>query len=210
MNAPREANDARVDRRGALALFAGAGSALTMGVSSAAYAQSARNFGPAQVLNGADARVFPVDIKSELKQPAPNVYAYVQLQPPGWSNFNISNCGLVVGTDSVLAVDATAAPIMAKTFLAAAAERTTGKRVKRVVVTHFHGDHTGGLQFFAGADIMAHENCRAMMAKLVGQPKPANWTKRENWADGNEDFKPAVPNQTYNDKMTFYDGETTK
>jgi hypothetical protein len=25
-----------------------------------------------------------------------------------------------------------------------------------------------------------------MMAKLVGQPKPANWAKRENWADGTE------------------------
>src|SRR5262249_34945954 len=71
MNAPRDANDARVNRRAALALFAGAGSALKVGVSSAAYAQSGRNFGPAQVLNGADARVFPVDIKSELKQLAP-------------------------------------------------------------------------------------------------------------------------------------------
>ena len=139
MNAPR--NDARVNRRAALALFAGAGFALKMGIASAAYDQS-RNFGPAQVLNGVDARVFPVDIKSELKQLAPNVYAYVQLQP-GWSNFNISNCGLVVGTESVLAVDATATPIMAKTFLAAG-ERTTGKRVKRVVVTDFHGDHTVG------------------------------------------------------------------
>ena len=46
------------------------------------------------------------------------------------------------------------------------------------------------------------------MAKLVGQPKPANWAKRENWAEGTEEFKLTLPNQTYSDKLTYYDDET--
>lgn len=93
----------------------------------AAQAQPAPVLGPPLVLNGSDARVFPTDISSEIKKLAPNVYAYVQLQPPGWSNFNISNCGIVAGSDSLLAIDTTAALIMAKRFLSAAYQET-GKR----------------------------------------------------------------------------------
>jgi glyoxylase-like metal-dependent hydrolase (beta-lactamase superfamily II) len=96
---------------------------------------------------------------------------------------------------------------MAKKFLAAA-QQATSKGVKRLVITHFHGDHTGGIQFVEGAEIIAHQNCRAAMAKLVSQPKPANWAKRENWADGTEEFKWTLPNQTYSERMTFYDGDT--
>lgn len=42
-----------------------------------------------------------------------------------------------------------------------------------------------------------------MMAKLAGQPKPANWAKREHWAEGTEEFKLTLPNQTYTDKLTY-------
>jgi cyclase len=189
-----------INRRAALALVGSAAVALKARVAQA----QAAPLNPLQVLNGADARLFSTDIRSDLKLIAPNVYAFVQMQPPGWSNFNISNCGVVVGTDSLLAIDATATPIMAKNFFGAA-QKATNKPVRRVVVTHFHGDHTGGLQFADAREIIAHEQCRAMMAKLVGQPKPANWAKRENWAEGTEDFKPAVPNLTYTDRLAIYD-----
>lgn len=180
---------------------------INAGPPSAAQAQAAPELGPPQILNGSDARVFPTDIRSELNKLAPSVYAYVQLQPPGWSNFNVSNCGIVARADFLLAIDATAAPIMAKKFLAAA-QQATGKPIKRLAITHFHGDHTGGIQFFQGAEVIAHDRCRAMMAKLVGQPKPANWARRENWADGTEEFKPTLPNQTYSDKVSYCDDET--
>ena len=195
-----------IDRRDVLALLVGAGVVLN-DVSSTAQAQTAPRFSPAQVLNGADARVFASDIRSELKQLAPNVYAFVQLQPAGWSSFNISNCGVIAGADSLLAIDGAAAPLMAKK-LVAAAQQTTNKRFRQAVITHFHGDHTNGIQFMGVADVIAHEQCRATMAKLVSQPKPANWAKRENWADGNEDFKLALPNLTFSEKMTFYHDAT--
>src|ERR1700686_2268597 len=207
MSTIHNADRGGIDRRAALTLMTGAAVALNVGAPSAAQAQTAPAFSPPQVLNGADARFFPTDIRSEMKRLAPNVYAYVQLQPPGWSNFNISNCGIIAGADFMLAIDATAAPIMAKRFLAAA-QQAAGKRVKRLVITHFHGDHTGGIQFVEGAEIIAHERCRATMAKLVGQPKPANWAKRENWADGPEEFRWTLPNQTYSDMMTYYDDDT--
>src|SRR5215510_10399312 len=122
MSAQFDSGSAPIDRRGALALFFGAGVCLKGGAFSAAQAQTPPRFGPAQVLNGADARVFPTEIKSEMKMLAPNVYAFIQSQPQGWSSFNISNCGVVVGADSLVAIDGTAAPMMAKKLVADAQE----------------------------------------------------------------------------------------
>ena len=112
MIADFDASSASIDRRNALALLVGAGVALKGGAPSAVQAQTTPRFTPAQVLNGAGARVFPTEIKSELKKLAPNVYAFIQSQPEGWSSFNISNCGVVVGADSLVAIDGSAAPLM--------------------------------------------------------------------------------------------------
>jgi hypothetical protein len=88
MNTHFNANSVSIDRRDALALLVGAGVALKGGAPLAAQAQTTPRFSPAQVLNGADARVFPTEITSELKRLAPNVYAFIQSQPEGWSSFN--------------------------------------------------------------------------------------------------------------------------
>ena len=117
MIADFDASSASIDRRNALALLVGAGVALKGGAPSAVQAQTTPRFTPAQVLNGAGARVFPTEIKSELKKLAPNVYAFIQSQPEGWSSFNISNCGVVVGADLLVAIDGSAAPLMAKSLL---------------------------------------------------------------------------------------------
>jgi len=114
----------------------------------------------------------------------------------------------VAGADSLLAVDATSAPIQAKRFIAAG-QQVTGRRFKRVVISHHHPDHIGGIQYFEGADVIAHEQCRAMMAKFAGLPKFASWDKRQNWADGTEDFKLTLPNVTYSERMALHDyGDT--
>jgi cyclase len=72
-----------------------------------------------------------------------------------------------------------------------------GDRVRILVNTHWHSDHTDGNKAFGpGAVIIAHENVRALLAKdqtlLGGQTKalPAN----------------ALPSVTFSDKMTVYAG----
>jgi glyoxylase-like metal-dependent hydrolase (beta-lactamase superfamily II) len=74
-----------------------------------------------------------------------------------------------------------------------------GDRIRILVNTHWHGDHTNGNKAFGpGPTIIAHENVRALLAKdqtLFGPVKalPAG----------------ALPNITYSDKLVAYAGGET-
>ena len=57
--------------------------------------------------------------KTELRELAPNVFAYIQGGGPGCLNRGVSNAGLIVGDDHVMAIDSLGAPLHAKAFLAA-------------------------------------------------------------------------------------------
>ena len=47
---------------------------------------------------------------TELRELAPNVYAYIQAGGPGRDNVSISNAGLIVGDNQLMVIDALAAP----------------------------------------------------------------------------------------------------
>lgn len=65
-------------------------------------------------------------------------------------------CGLVVGTDHALLVDTGSDPEQGRA-LAQSAARACGLRVDRVVVTHHHDDHAGGLGGVGEAEVWMHE-----------------------------------------------------
>src|SRR4051812_20864607 len=83
----------------------GAGAALA--VAGSAQAQALGNGVPATVIN------------TDLKQLAPNVYAFLEREAKGQSNLSVSNFGCVVGTNSMLAIDAGGGPQHARNFIAA-------------------------------------------------------------------------------------------
>lgn len=60
-------------------------------------------------------------------------------------------CGLVIGEDHLLLVDTGSTPQQGAALTMAAA-RALGRPVDRVVVTHHHGDHCGGLAGLCGAE----------------------------------------------------------
>jgi cyclase len=78
------------------------------------------------------------------------------------------NIGASVGDDGIVIVDDQYAPMADK--IKAALKDITGKPVRFVINTHYHGDHTGGNAIFQQtAPIIAHDNVR----KRLEQGGPA-------------------------------------
>ena len=111
-----------------------------------------------------------------------------------------------MGDDHVLIVDSLGAPLHAKAFIAAIRREVPTKPFGRLVLTHHHGDHIEGNQYFAPpAEIVGHEYCReAMLA--APPPRQPKWEKREGWADGTEDHRILPPVTTLTDKLTYHYG----
>src|SRR4051812_37408508 len=82
--------------------------------------------------------------------------------------------GVLTGPDGVLMVDSQFAPLGDK--IVAAIKQISDGRIRFLVNTHVHGDHTGGNENIGrqGATIVARENLRARLAKpaplATGQP----------------------------------------
>src|SRR6266566_6769693 len=82
--------------------------------------------------------------------------------------------GVLAGPDGVLMVDSQFAPLSDK--ILTAVRQISDGRVRVLINTHVHGDHTGGNENFskAGATIFARENLRMRLAKpspqANGQP----------------------------------------
>jgi cyclase len=136
---------------------------------------------------------------TELRQLAPNVYAYTQASGPGIDNASLSNAGVIVG-DDLLAIDALGPPIHAKAFIAAA-KKATGKPFGRLVNTHHHRDHTNGNCFFLPAEIVGHEFCRQA---VIDQGIPEHpYDNRPQWQEGMRELKLAPPSTTFHDRLTY-------
>jgi len=84
--------------------------------------------------------------------------------------------GVLSGPDGVLMVDSQFAPLSDK--IIAAIKQISDGRIRFLINTHVHGDHTGGNENIAktGATIFARENLRARLIKPApaasGQPTP--------------------------------------
>lgn len=82
------------------------------------------------------------------------------------------NIGVSVGADGILIIDDQFAPLADK-IRAALKELNPGK-LKFILNTHWHGDHTGGnASFGPEAPIVAHTNVRKRLAARPKMPKEA-------------------------------------
>lgn len=107
------------------------------------------------------------------------------------------NIGVSAGPDGILIVDDQFAPLADKIR---AALKTLGEgKLKFVLNTHYHGDHTGGnVQFGPEAPIIAHDNVRKRLAienKVLGNVVPPS-------------PKEALPVITFDQSLSvFFNGE---
>lgn len=109
------------------------------------------------------------------------------------------NIGVLTGPDGILMVDTEFAPLTGK--IVAAIKQFSPERIRFVINTHVHGDHTGGNENFAklGATIFAREELRDRLA----HPNPG-----PNGAPGTPAPPEALPIVTYDAPIQFHmDGE---
>jgi cyclase len=102
------------------------------------------------------------------------------------------NIGVSAGPDGILIVDDQFAPLATK--IEAALKQLNPGKLKFVLNTHYHGDHTGGNKHFGQqAHIIAHTNVRK---RLGGKPG---------------DSKPELPVITFDDSLSvWFNGEEIK
>jgi cyclase len=103
--------------------------------------------------------------------------------------------GVLAGPDGVLMVDSQFAPLSDK--IAAAIRQISDGRIRFLINTHLHGDHTGGNENFAkmGATIIARPELRARLAN----PAPA-----AGGAPGVPAKPAALPMLTYQGPLTIH------
>jgi cyclase len=135
-------------------------------------------------------------ISVSAQQPAPDV----QVKTTKISNNfytlegNGGMVGVLTGPDGVLMVDTQFAPMSDK--LVAAIKQISDGRIRFVINTHLHGDHTGGNENFGklGATIFARTNLRNRLMK----PNPG-----ANGAPGTPAPAMALPVVTYDAPVTI-------
>jgi len=103
------------------------------------------------------------------------------------------NIGVSIGDDGIVVVDDQYAPLAPK--IEAAMKGITDKPVRFIINTHYHGDHTGGNEYFGQkGTIVAHENVRKRLA--------SGTSARGNAVPPAP--KGALPIVTFNDTVTIH------
>ncbi len=133
----------------------------------------------------------------EVTQISEGIYAY--LQPDG--SWHLNNTGFLVDSTGVISVDATSTERRTRAYLDVITA-VTRNPVRTLVNTHHHGDHTHGNYLFAGATIVAHEQCRTAMLNTPMPPPPGIWTEVD-WGH----LEPAPPFLTYTAGVTLWSGD---
>ena len=105
--------------------------------------------------------------KTEMKELAPNVYAYFQAK----GTWFLSNAGLIVGKEYAVVVDSLTTVGMNQAFIREI-RKVTDKPLRFLINTHHHGDHVWGNHLFAGATILCQTRCREEAIKTgIMDPK---------------------------------------
>jgi len=108
------------------------------------------------------------------------------------------NIGASVGDDGIVIVDDQYAPLADR--IQAALKGITDKPVRFIINTHYHGDHTGGNEFFQKqAPIIAHDNVRKRLEEGSGGGNGASVH-----FDGKPAVKGALPILTFDHDVTVH------
>jgi glyoxylase-like metal-dependent hydrolase (beta-lactamase superfamily II) len=97
-----------------------------------------------------------VDKKILFDQIGPGLYAYSAEGDP--------NSGIIVGDDAVMVIDAQPTPAAAQDLIARVA-KVTDKPIRYVLLTHYHATRTLGASAYKGAEVLASDATRGLIAE---------------------------------------------
>ena len=140
----------------------------------------------------------PISAPPQLIEVADRVYAYVQ--PDG--SWYINNTGFVVGSDSVISIDACSTEKRTRAFRGSIASVTPAP-VDMLINTHHHGDHTYGNSVMGAGAIVAHENCRTELLAFGIPGDTGIWDPVE-WGD----LTVAPPTVTFTDRVRLWSDDS--
>lgn len=128
----------------------------------------------------------------------PGLYGYTAEGDP--------NSGVVIGDSSVLVIDAQATPAMAEGVIARI-RQVTDKPVRQVVLTHYHAVRVLGASAYQGADIIASETTRELIAERGKQDMDSEIGRFPRLFHGRESIPGLTwPTVTFATKMTLWLG----
>jgi glyoxylase-like metal-dependent hydrolase (beta-lactamase superfamily II) len=93
--------------------------------------------------------------QATLEQLGEGVYAFTAQGDP--------NVGVIVGADSILAIEARATPVMAQEWIDVVRDRVSKRPFGDLVLTHYHAVRTLGASAFDARRIIAHAKTKALI-----------------------------------------------
>jgi cyclase len=131
-----------------------------------------------------------------LEEPAPGVFAYLQLH----GQWGLNNAGFITSPTGTTLIDTCFTERRARALRDAVDRTAPDAPVRALINTHHHGDHTHGNYVFAPATIIGHEKCREEII-ATGLGTTAMWPDTD-WGH----IEIAPPNVTFSDQLTVYAG----
>ena len=143
------------------------------------------------------------------KDLADKVVSFDELGPGlyGYTAEGDPNSGVIVGDEGVVVVDAQATPAMAADVVARI-RTVTDKPVKHVVLTHYHAVRVLGASGYAGAEVIASDVARAMIAERGQQDMDSEIGRFPRLFRGKEGIPGLTwPTVTFQGRMTLWLGK---
>lgn len=112
--------------------------------------------------------------------------------------------GVIVTEQGAVLIDTLAYPEetrLIKQFI----ENRLDTRVRYVINTHFHADHTTGTSLFKGVDVVAHQHCR----ELLDQRGRESMELTRSTSTNMDDLHLVLPNIVFDNELTLYLGNKT-
>lgn len=129
-----------------------------------------------------------------LEEVSDGVFAYLQLH----GQWGLNNCGLLLGSESVTAIDTCFTERRSRAFYEAT-RSVSAHPVRTLINTHHHGDHThGNFLFSPEAVIIGHEQCREEVI-AAGLGTTALWPDVE-WGD----LQVTPPEVTFQERLDLW------